>query len=134
MKGLISSLPIGVCLLALSAGVAFADNLHNPSINGTPSGTPTLKGQTGTGSTPTVSGCSGGTSIDSTFKPNNGALGQTGSAALTVAIGSPFNQATGSGKAYAGAGVGSSNPKANSQSNPKANSQYDNACSQATLH
>ena len=34
MKGLpISSLTIGVCLLALSAGVAFADNLHNGPIN-----------------------------------------------------------------------------------------------------
>ena len=120
----IASLALGVCLLALSAGVAFADNLHNPSINGTPSGTPTLKGQTGTGSTPTVSGCSGGTSIDSTFKPNNGALGQTGSAALTVAIGSPFSSVA---KTYAG------NP-GNPATNPIAHAQYDNACAQQQLH
>jgi hypothetical protein len=117
----LSSLTLGVCLLALSPGAAFADNLHNPSINGGV----TVKGQTGTGSTTPVSGCSGGTTVNSTFKPNNGAFSGTNN---TVASGSPFNMATGSSKVYAGAGAG------NSASNPKANSQYDNACSQATLH
>jgi hypothetical protein len=123
----IPSLALGVCLLALSAGVAFADNLHNPAINGTMPPT-TLKGQTGTGSTPTVSGCSGGTSIVSVFKPNNGAFSIT--ANPNAAGGSPFNTTTGPSKVYAGA-TGSPSVGSNS---PHTNSQYDNACSQATLH
>jgi hypothetical protein len=119
MKKPIPSLTLGVCLVALSAGVAFANNLHDPTINGGV----TVKGQTGTGSTTPVSGCGGGTTIHSNFKPNNGAL----AAGSTAAVGSPFNQATGGSKVYAGAGAGN-------LSNPHANSQYDNACAQHQLH
>ena len=116
MKSLpISSLAIGVCLLALSAGVAFADNLHNPSVTGGPA----TSGQTGTqaptSSKPTIASCGGSAVLGGGAKTNAG-------------VGSPFNAVTGSNKKYAGAGAG------NSGSNPNANSQYDNACAQAQLH
>jgi hypothetical protein len=119
MKKPTSSLAIGVCLLALSAGVAFADNLHNPSVTGGPATT----GQTGTQGAgtgkPAIAGC-GGTAI----------LGNVGGmmAKTNNGVGSPFNAVTGSSKKYAGAGAG------NSGSNPNANAQYDNACAQAQLH
>jgi hypothetical protein len=104
----IPSLALGVCLLTLSAGVAFATNLHDlPGVSTT--------GQTGTGSSGTVTASCGG------------GLGTIGGGAKTnLGVGSPFNAMTGSSKKYAGAGAG------NSGSNPKANSQYDNACAQAS--
>jgi hypothetical protein len=122
MKGFMGSMAVGACLLALSAGVAFAENLHNGVTNTT--GTSTT-GQTGTqaptSSKPAIASCgvpqAPGT-IGSGAKVNNG-------------NGSPFSMAAESGaspKKYAGAGAG------NSASNPKANSQYDNACAQAQLH
>jgi hypothetical protein len=118
MKSLpISSLAIGVCLLALSAGVAFADNLHNGQTNTT--GTSTT-GQTGTqppnSSKPTIAGCGSGP-VGMGAKTNSG-------------VGSPFNAITGGSKKYAGAGAGNSGSNPNSN----ANSQYDNACAQAQLH
>jgi hypothetical protein len=122
MKHVIASFTIGVCLLALPAGVAFADNLHDPTINN--QGT-TITGHTGTGSTTPVASCGGTGTVVSNFKPNNGALSL--SSPGTVAVGSPFNPVTGGSKVYAGAGVGNS-------TNPQANSQYDNACAQHQLH
>jgi hypothetical protein len=116
----IPSLALGVCLLALSAGVAFADNLHNPAETGGPPSTAT-SGQTGTqapgSSKPTIAQCGSGGVVPGGAKTNNG-------------NGSPFNTAVVMGlatKSYAGS-VG------NSGSNPNANSQYDNACAQAQLH
>jgi hypothetical protein len=105
----IPSLALGVCLLTLSAGVAFAIDLHKqPGVSTT--------GQTGTGSSGTVTAsCGGGTNT----------IG--GGPSLNSGAGSPFNLSL-PPKKYAGAGAG------NSASNPKANSQYDNACAQAQLH
>jgi hypothetical protein len=122
MKGLVSRLAISGCVLALSAGVAFADNLHNGQTNTT--GTSTT-GQTGTqaptSSKPAIASCG---------VPQ--AMGTIGSGAkVNSGNGSPFSMAAESAappKKYAGAGAG------NSASNPKANSQYDNACAQAQLH
>jgi len=101
-------LPIASCVLALSAGVAFANDLHFYS------GAP---GQTGSN---VLSSCS------PTSPPTlgNGLNGMT-PAKTTTGIGSPFDPSA--TKKYAG------NP-GNNATNPKAVSQYDNACAQAQLH
>jgi hypothetical protein len=121
MKGLVSRLAISGCVLALSAGVAFAINLHDGTKNTTGVST---TGQTGTqapGSKPAIASCG---------VPQ--AMGTIGSGAkVNSGNGSPFSMAAESAaspKKYAGAGAG------NSASNPKANSQYDNACAQKQLH
>lgn len=117
MKNHMTSVAVGACLLLSSAGVAFADNLHNGVTNKTGIST---TGQTGTqppGSPkPTIAGCGDGP-VGMGAKTNNG-------------VGSPFNAITGGSKKYAGAGAG----KSGSNSNSNANSQYDNACAQAQLH
>jgi hypothetical protein len=120
-----TSLAMGACLLALSAGAAFADNLHPlAQQSGAPNGT----GQTGSN---VLSSCSlnGITSLGTGFTPGN-----SGSAA-----GSPFNQNV--AKTYAGncgsptapstcpGGAGGSNANRNT-----AVSQYDVACAQQQLH
>jgi hypothetical protein len=117
----IPSLALGVCLLTLSVGVAFATNLHDPTTKGNGIGVSTT-GQTGTQTSslgvttgkPTIAGCGSGP-VGMGAKTNSG-------------VGSPFNAMTGGMKVYAGAGAG------NSSANAGANSQYDNACAQAQLH
>jgi hypothetical protein len=117
MKHLMTSLTIGVCLMAFPAGAAFADNLHNSSVTGGPA----TKGQTGTqppgGTKPAIAGCGGTAVLGGGAKTNDG-------------VGSPFNAVTGGSKVYAGASAGNSGANLNSS----ANSQYDNACAQAQLH
>jgi hypothetical protein len=120
-----TSLAIVVCLLALSAGVAFADNLHPLAQQlGSPNGT----GQVGSN---VLSSCSPGgiTSLGTGASPGN-----AGSA-----NGSPFNLNV--TKNYAGncgsptapstcpGGAGHSNANRNT-----AVSQYDVACAQQQLH
>ena len=106
----IASLALGVCLLALSAGVAFATNLHDPA-NTMGFSTTELQGQTGSN---VLASCG------ATDFPSIGADAKT-----NTGTGSPFNpDAT---KKYAG------NP-GNPATNPKAVSQYDNACAQSQLH
>src|SRR5262245_62101552 len=115
MKNLIGSVSVGACLLALSAGVAFAIDLHNrvPPNNQNPGAATAAPGQTGSnvlascGSTPDFF------SIGAGAKMNGG-------------TNSPFNP-NAPEKKYAG------NPD-NPATNPKAVSQYDNACAQAQLH
>ena len=104
---------IASCVLALTAGPAFATNLHpmvpNPNLN--PAASSAAPGQTGSN---VLSSC-GPTPY---FSIGNGAKMNSGT-------GSPFNpDAT---KKYAG------NP-GNPATNPKAVSQYDNACAQAASH
>ncbi len=89
MKGVISSLAFGVCLLALSFGVAFADNLHK------------LSGTTGQTGSNVLADCGEPGSLGFMAKTNSGG-------------GSPFNPDV--TKTYAGSGVGNpNNPKAVSQ-------------------
>lgn len=112
MQNLTASLAIASCALTLSAGVAFAVDLHtlvpNPNLN--PGAATAAPGQTGAN---VLASC-GATPF---FSIGAGAKTNTGT-------GSPFNpDAT---KTYAG------NP-GNPATNPKAVSQYDNACAQAAL-
>jgi hypothetical protein len=113
MKHVLASLTIGACLLLPSAGVAFADDLHNliPSPNLNPGAASAAPGQTGSN---VLASC-GATSFMSI---GAGAKSNTGS-------GSPFNASV--TKKYAG------NP-GSPATNPIAVSQYDNACAQAALH
>jgi len=121
----IPSIALGACLLALSAGVAFATDLHkqmptNPGPTN-PAALNAAPGQTGSN---VLSSCSP-TSFASIG--NSGPTGDpnTTPAKMNSGTGSPFNpNAT---KKYAG------NP-GNPATNPKAVSQYDNACAQAQLH
>ena len=114
----IHSLTIGVCLLALSGGVTFADNLHK-QIPNFPTATPNGTGQTGSN---VLSSCGAGgfTSLGTSSTKTNPLVNGSGSAP-----GSPFNQSV--SKKYAG------NP-GNKATNPKAVAQYDNACAQSQLH
>jgi hypothetical protein len=107
-----ATVAIASCVLTLSAGVAFAGNIHD--ITGMP-------GQTGSN---VLSSCPNGLPLlyggPSVAKTNTGTE-------------SPFNplapvcpSCTTASKKYAG------NP-GNNATNPKAVSQYDNACSQAAL-
>jgi hypothetical protein len=105
----IPSLALGVCLLALSAGVAFADNLRNPAITtgfsipppGAGGGSP---GQTGSNAIATCSGTPSPVGM-----PNTGNLGSGNLVSPGVIVdlksntgaGSPFNPAD-LDKAYAG--------------------------------
>jgi hypothetical protein len=115
MRDFIGSVAVGACLLALSAGVAFATNLHDPTNTaGFNNGGVPIQGQTGSN---VLADCHVVGSLGS---------GVTGSGAkMNSGGGSPFNPAI--SKTYAGSGVGNPN-------NPKAVSQYDNACAQAQLH
>ena len=115
MNGLIGSVAVGACLLALSAGVAFADNLHPlAQQSGTPNGT----GQTGSN---VFSSCQ-----TFTEKSNTG-------------TGSPFNPAD-TDKRYAGNAGNPTGPGGTATghtSNANTNtavSQYDNACAQKAAH
>jgi hypothetical protein len=135
MKGFMGSIAVGACLLALSAGVAFATNLHNPANTLGNSATPNGTGQTGSN---VLSSCSTGgiTGLGTGFSPgNSGAPGQN----------SPFNQSV--SKTYAGnpgnpTFPGSTNPPMSpgnailNSNRPKdvSVSQYDNACAQAQVH
>jgi hypothetical protein len=113
MTTLKHSVAITSCVLMLSPGMAFADNLHTlvPSNNQNPGAATAAPGQTGSN---VLASC-GATSF---FSIGAGAKSNTGS-------GSPFNPDV--TKKYAG------NP-GNPATNPKAVSQYDNACAQAALH
>jgi hypothetical protein len=114
MKGiLVATVAIAACVLTLSAGVAFADNLHTlvPSPNANPGAASAAPGQTGSN---VLSSC-GATSF---FSIGAGAKSNTGS-------GSPFNPSV--TKKYAG-NLG------NPATNDNAVSQYDNACAQAAQH
>lgn len=113
MKSLKVFIAITSCLLTLSSGAAFADNLHPmvPNPNTNPGAATAAPGQTGSN---VLASCG------STPFPSIGADAKT-----STGNGSPFNpDAT---KTYAG------NP-GNPATNPKAVSQYDNACAQAALH
>lgn len=107
------SVAIAAGVLALSASVAFADDLHNliPSPNLNPGAATAAPGQTGSN---VLASC-GPTSFTSI---GNGAKVNSGN-------GSPFDPSV--TKTYAG------NP-GNPATNPNAVSQYDNACAQASLH
>jgi hypothetical protein len=101
-------------ILTLSAGVTFANDLHNIVLPGptNPGSATAAPGQTGSN---VLSSC-GPTSPFQSL--GNGAKVNAGS-------GSPFNPSV--TKTYAG------NP-GNPATNPKAVAQYDNACAQAALH
>jgi hypothetical protein len=122
MKKLMCSIAASACLLALSAGVAIANDIHSVTVNGTT--TTATGGHTGTGSVTNtgqaIAGCG-----------TTGTLAVLGSGAKTNSGGgSPFSTAAESNapaKKYAGGG-------ANPGTNPQANSQYDVACAQAQLH
>ena len=107
------SIAIASCVLTLSAGVTFADDLHNlvPSPNLNPGAASAAPGQTGSN---VLASC-GPTSFASL---GAGAKSNAGN-------GSPFNPSV--TKKYAG---NAGNPA----TNPNAVSQYDNACAQAALH
>jgi hypothetical protein len=113
MRSLKLPIAIAACALTLSAGMAFADNLHNlvPADNLNPGAASAAPGQTGSN---VLASC-GATDF---FSIGAGAKTSGG-------IGSPFNPSA--TKKYAG------NP-GNPATNPKAVSQYDNACAQAALH
>lgn len=113
MRNLWVSVAITSCILTLTPGAAFADNLHNliPNPNLNPGAATAAPGQTGSN---VLASC-GATDF---FSIGAGAKTSSGG-------GSPFNpDAT---KKYAG------NP-GNPATNPNAVSQYDNACAQAALH
>src|SRR5215470_7886029 len=113
MKSSKISIAVAAGILALSAGVAFADNLHNlvPDPNLNPASGSAAPGQTGSN---VLASCEATTDYFSI-----GADAKTSSAP-----GSPFNpDAT---KPYAG-------NEGNPAMNPVAVSQYDNACAQAAL-
>jgi len=104
---------IASCVLTLSAGVAFAGNLHEVTA---------MPGQTGAN---VLSSCPNGLPLS---------FGGPAVAKTNTGTESPFNpdapicpSCTTASKKYAG------NP-GNNATNPKAVSQYDNACSQAALH
>ena len=107
------SIAIASCIIALTAGMAFADNLHNlvPNPNLNPGAASAAPGQTGSN---VLSSC-GPTSF-----PSLGA-----GAKVNGGNGAPFNPTA--SKKYAG------NP-GNPATNDNAVSQYDNACAQAALH
>jgi hypothetical protein len=115
MRSFKGSIAVASSVLTLSAGVAFADDLHIfanmlPSPNPNPGAASAAPGQTGSN---VLASC-GPTSY-----PSLGA-----GAKSNAGTGSPFGTAT---KKYAG-NAGSP------ATNPNAVSQYDNACAQAALH
>jgi hypothetical protein len=129
MKNPISALSIGLGLLALSAGVALATDLHNPANTMGFTTTP-LQGQTGSN---VLSNCGAapGTALGAGAKSNTG-------------VGSPIGPNANS-KAYAGnAGnptfpgsttISAGNAILNSnRSKDVSFAQYDNSCAQAQVH
>jgi hypothetical protein len=125
------SLTLGVCLLALSAGVAFADNLHKlvPSPNPNPGAATAAPGQTGSNVLSSCGPTMGFPSLGNGALPGNFDLGKGINPAGTN--GSPFNQSV--SKRYAG---NPNNPTTapGHPSSPNAVSQYDNACAQQAQH
>lgn len=113
MRSFKMSVAIASAALTLSAGMAYADNLHLlvPTPNANPGAATAAPGQTGSN---VLASC-GATSFFS--------IGAD--AKVTGGNGSPFNPDV--TKTYAG------NP-GNPATNPVAVSQYDNACAQAALH
>src|SRR5262245_45044969 len=113
MRDFIGSVAVGACLLALSAGVAFATNLHDPTNTaGFNNGGVPIQGQTGSN---VLADCHVVGSLGS---------GVNGSGAkMNGGTNSPFNP-NAPEKRYAGS-------PGNPATNPKAVSQYDNACAQA---
>src|SRR5215471_20021119 len=131
MKKPTSSLAMGVCLLALSAGVAFATDLHPlvAPLGGTPNGT----GQTGSN---VLSSCSTGGVTDLGTGVFPGGSGSATNPSGTN--GSPFNQSV--AKTYAGNCGSPTQPSTcpgGTQTPANTNttvSQYDIACAQLQLH
>jgi hypothetical protein len=109
------SFAIASCVLALSTGVAFANDLHPfvPLGAGNPLAASAAPGQTGS-------------NVLASCGPTKGyfSIGSQAGGKMNSGAGSPFSGAT---KKYAG------NP-GNPATNPRAVSQYDNACAQAALH
>lgn len=114
MRNLKISVAVVSGILTLSAGVAFADDLHKlvPSNNLNPGAASAAPGQTGSNVLASCGATTGFLSIGAGAKANDG-------------NGSPFNPSV--TKEYAG------NP-GNPATNPNAVAQYDNACAQAALH
>jgi hypothetical protein len=132
MRSFKVSTAIACCVLAFSAGVAFADDLHKqPTSTSTLMANPAAgtgaPGQTGSNF---LSSC-GATSTLPVPYYSIGSVNPSGSPEgpgvpkVTSGMNSPFNP--GATKTYAG---NTGNPA----TNPKAVSQYDNACAQAYLH
>ena len=121
MRSFQVSIAAASCTLMLSAGVAFADDLHNPmntaflnTMNLPPIGAPASPGQTGSN---VLASC--GSTAPVSFSVGAGAKSNTGT-------NSPFNPSA-PAKRYAG-------NMGNPATNPTAVAQYDNACAQAALH
>jgi hypothetical protein len=129
MRSFKVSTAIASCVLAFSAGGAFADDLHklpNPPPTTTlpvnPAITSAAPGQTGSN---VLSSCGDTSTLPMPYY-SIGSTGANGMAAkMNSGVNSPFNPSA--TKGYAG------NPT-NPATNPKAVSQYDNACAQAALH
>jgi hypothetical protein len=124
MEKLMCSVAASACLLALSAGVAFATDLHGmPATNALPTPpatTGTAPGQVGSNSG--IANC-GGTGLGAGMTPGKSSSNN----------GSPFSSTGRAGAVYAG------NPGTKSAANhpgPTGNSvaQYDVACAQQQLH
>ena len=132
MKKHISSLAIGVCLLALSGGVAFADNLH-PLVTSPPPGFNSFTSTTGQTGSNVFANCNPSpmpppsTSFGATMTP--GSSGSAGNPAGTN--GSPFNANLTVPKKYAG---NPGSPTLTNGASSNAVAQYDNACAQHALH
>jgi len=126
----IPSLALGVCLLALSAGVAFAANLKDLGPNTGTVFTPNGTGQTGSN---VLSNCNPSpmpppsTSFGAMMTP--GSSGSAGNPAGTN--GSPFNANLTVPKKYAG---NPGSPTLTNGASSNAVAQYDNACAQHALH
>jgi hypothetical protein len=124
MRSFQVSIATASCTLMLSAGVAFANDLHKivTPPGQTPIGLPASPGQTGShvlascGPTPGFFSIGSNPLTGATFKSNTG-------------TNSPFS---GASKEYAG---NSGNPTVDKGvGSPNSVSQYDNACAQAALH
>jgi hypothetical protein len=128
----IPSLTLGVCLLALSAGVAFAANLKDLGPNTGTVFTPNGTGQTGSN---VLSNCNpnmmGGVVVGTSFgagaKSNNGMGSPFNSSVSKTYAGNPNNPTNSTGGGLLQGNIGHT-----SNANPNtAVSQYDNACGQA---
>jgi hypothetical protein len=130
MRSFQVSIATASCTLMLSAGVAFADDLHNIV---TPPGFVSI-GSTGTSASPGQTGSNVLASCGAIPTPPNslpvfsigtGAKSNTG-------LGSPFSSASNAKvKKYAG---NPTSPTVSNGASPNAVAQYDNACAQAAQH
>jgi hypothetical protein len=113
------SIAIAACVLALSAGAAFANDLHPfvPFGAGNPLAVSAAPGQTGSN---VLSSCGSTTAL------GYNSIGSQLGGKTNSGANSPFNP-NAPAKHYAG---NTGNPA----TNPNAVSQYDNACAQASLH